>query len=64
VAGVIMGMGIGNIVASFMEVGRFLVPWVWIFSAFGICVIVGLFSGYYPAYRASQLDPIESLRYE
>ncbi|MFP4339860.1 MAG: ABC transporter permease [Cyclobacteriaceae bacterium] len=63
-AGVLMGMGIGNVVATFMNVGRFLVPWVWIFSAFGICVIVGLFSGYYPAYRASRLDPIESLRYE
>lgn len=63
-AGVLMGMGIGNVVAKFMDVDRFLVPWMWIFSALFICVAVGLFSGYYPAFKASRLDPIESLRYE
>ncbi len=63
-AGVLMGMGIGNVVATFMNVGRFIVPWVWIISSLIICIGVGLFSGYYPAYKASRLDPIESLRYE
>ena len=62
--GVVLGMGMGNAVAHFMNVGRFIVPWVWIVSALFICVAVGLFSGYYPAYRASKLDPIESLRFE
>ena len=64
VVGVLLGMGMGNVVARFMDVGRFIVPWVWIISALFICVAVGLFSGYYPAYRASKLDPIESLRFE
>jgi putative ABC transport system permease protein len=63
-AGVLLGMGIGNIVARFMEVGQFIVPWLWILSALLICIGVGIFSGYYPAYKASKLDPIESLRFE
>ena len=62
--GVIFGIGIGNGVARLMQVEQFIVPWVWILTALLICVAVGLFSGYYPAYRASKLDPIDSLRFE
>ena len=35
-----------------------------VLTATGILMIVGLFSGLWPALRASKTDPIESLRYE
>ena len=37
---------------------------VTLLSAFGIAAAVGILFGYYPARRASRLDPIDSLRYE
>lgn len=64
IVGVLFGIGIGNIVANLIGPGGFLVPWFWMFVAFVVCVVVGLASGYFPARKASRLDPIESLRYE
>jgi putative ABC transport system permease protein len=64
-AGVILGISAGNLVSYFMTGGGgFVVPWNWITLGLVVCVVVGLLSGYYPAYKASKLDPIESLRYE
>ena len=64
IAGVIFGLLVGNLLSSLISSGGFVVPWLWIMVGLVVCVVVGLLSGYYPAYRASRLDPIESLRFE
>lgn len=62
-AGIILGIIIGNIIAFQVGIG-FIVPWAWIILAVGLCIGVSIASGIYPAGKASKLDPIESLRYE
>ena len=64
VLGVVLGIGIGNLISNLISPGTFVIPWRWIIVGFVICVVVGLVSGYYPAYKASRVDPIESLHFE
>jgi putative ABC transport system permease protein len=61
--GILFGIIIGNVISQYMNIG-FYMPWFWTFMGFTICFFVGLISGYFPASRASKLDPIESLRHE
>lgn len=64
IAGIILGILIGNGISSLIGIDKFVVPWLWMFVGMLICIGVGLLSGYYPAHKASKLDPIESLRFE
>src|SRR5690606_30462220 len=63
-AGVVLGILAGNGASRLLGNDSFIIPWVWIFIGVVVCVMVGLISGYYPAHKASKLDPIESLRFE
>jgi len=61
--GILLGIGIGNIISLSMG-GSFIIPWMFILGGLVLCVGVGILSGYYPAKKASKLDPVEALRYE
>lgn len=63
ILGIILGIVAGNAVSLSIG-GTFIIPWVWMLMGVGFCLIVGLISGIYPAFKASNLDPIEALRYE
>ena len=64
VTGVILGILIGNLLSNLMSIDVFVVPWMEMLIGLIVCIVVGLISGYYPAHKASKLDPIESLRFE
>lgn len=63
VIGVIFGILGGNAAALLLKLAP-VVPVDWIVIGLVICSIVGIIFGTYPAYKAANLDPIESLRYE
>jgi len=61
--GVALGIAGGNGAALFLKMTPTM-PFDWAILALLICSVVGVVFGTYPAFKAANLDPIESLRYE
>jgi putative ABC transport system permease protein len=61
--GVVLGVLGGNATALFLKLAP-VIPVDWAVIGLVICSAVGIIFGTYPAYKAANLDPIESLRYE
>jgi putative ABC transport system permease protein len=61
--GIASGMGISHFVSSLTHWPT-LTPVVWIVIASFSSGLIGIVSGFYPAWKASNLDPIDALRYE
>jgi putative ABC transport system permease protein len=61
--GVLLGITSARLVTLFLHWPT-LITESSIVLSFLVCAITGVFFGYYPAQKASRLDPIEALRYE
>src|ERR1017187_8220067 len=67
ITGGLIGIGLGITTSKLINV---ILKWPTLVSqssitlSFLVCAVTGIFFGYYPALKASRLDPIEALRYE
>src|SRR6202162_744277 len=63
VVGIILGVIGGDLLARWLKVDL-IFPFGWAFAGLVVCSAIGIGFGFYPAYRAARLDPIDALRYE
>ncbi|HWC60461.1 MAG TPA: ABC transporter permease [Verrucomicrobiae bacterium] len=63
IIGVGCGIAGGNLLALVLKLPP-VIPVDWVIIGLVICSVVGIVFGTYPAFKAANLDPIESLRYE
>lgn len=62
-AGIALGVIGGNVVATILNADA-VFPWAWALTGLLVCSGIGVTFGFYPAWKAARLDPIEALRFE
>ena len=63
IIGVVFGIAAGNIISLVAKVPA-VIPIDWAIYGVISCSIIGIGFGSYPAWRAANLDPVESMRFE
>ena len=61
--GILLGVIGGNALATWLK-ADLIFPFGWAIAGLVVCSAIGIGFGFYPAYRAASLDPIEALRFE
>ncbi|MBK8478912.1 MAG: ABC transporter permease [Opitutaceae bacterium] len=63
VLGILFGVGLAHAVKTFL-LWPVQISTLWIAISFGVSALVGIVFGFFPAWKAAQLDPIDALRFE
>lgn len=63
ILGIVLGVVGGNLLAAWLQ-ADVIFPFGWALAGLVVCSGIGIGFGFYPAYRAASLDPIEALRFE
>jgi putative ABC transport system permease protein len=62
-AGILIGVIGGNAVALWLDISM-VFPWAWAITGLVVCSLIGMGFGWYPAWKAARLHPVDALRYE
>ncbi len=64
ISGLVLGIGLAQLLHFTFPALPVHTPWLFVFLAEAVAVVIGLTAGVLPAYRAAHLDPIEALHTE